>query len=167
MTGKHIAGIVVALCFGAIIVAAHEGISQPAPILDTPAIVVGGCTSLGGNNSVPTVVNLGGTNQSCRWVAPPLHGVPVPSQGKLRNLRVTGGYDFNAEPGSVITVYINGSPTALSCTVGAGGTCGDQTDAVTVRAGDEMSATFTAPDSTTAEMNMSFEVCLSKHGTGC
>jgi hypothetical protein len=155
MTGKHIAGVLIAACFGAVIAAGHGNIRQPASDRDTGAILVGGCAALGGNGGT-FVVALGGTNESCILTGAPLHGVPMPSNGNLGNLRVTGGYDSKAEQGSVITVYVNGSATALSCTVGAAGTCVDQANKVPVNTGDEVSATFTAPDSS-AQMIMSFE----------
>jgi hypothetical protein len=40
-------------------------------------------------------------------------------------------------------------------------------DVVTVKPGDEVSATFTAPDNKPDPMIMSFEVCLSGKGNGC
>jgi hypothetical protein len=67
--------------------------------------------------------------------------------------------------GSVITVYLNGSPTALSCTVSTTGICQDEANTVKVKPGDELGATFLAPNAD--EMTMSLEVCLSDNGTGC
>jgi hypothetical protein len=155
MTGKLTAGVLVAACFGAVMAAGHGDVRQPASDLVTRTILVGGCAALGGPGGT-FVVPLGSTNELCVQSGAPLHGVPIPSHGNIRNLRVTGGYGANAESGSVVTVYVNGSPTALSCTVGTAGTCENQTDSIKVKAGDEVSATFTAPDASD-QMIMSFE----------
>lgn len=168
MTGKHIAGILVAACFGAIIAAAHVDVTQqrtasaPPVVTDTPAIIVGGCDNLA---SGMYVVPLGGTNSICPITGVPLHGVPMPSRGHVRNLRVTGDSGGNALEGTVITVYVNSAPTALSCTVDATGTCQDDVHVVGVRPGNELGATFAATGAT--GITMSLEVCLSNGVNGC
>ena len=168
MNGKHIAGIVVVAFLGAVIAAGHGGLrsehstARPA-ITDTPAIIVAGCETYGGGIYI---VTLGGANEyGCPGTGVPLHGVPMPNSGYVRNLRVTGDAFGNALEGSVITVYLNGSPTALSCTVSATGICQDEANTVKVKPGDELGATFLAPNAD--EMTMSLEVCLSDNGTGC
>lgn len=156
MKTKHIAGILIGACFAAVIAAAQGDIRQPAAGSGTGAILVGGCSTLGGPGGT-FIVALGGTDGSCTMTGAPLHGVPATGKSHIGNLQVTGGYGASAEAGSVVTVYVNGSPTAVTCTVGSGGTCSDHTHRAVVNAGDEMSAAFTAPDASD-EMIMSFEV---------
>jgi hypothetical protein len=155
MTSKILAGVLVAVCFGAVLAAGPGDNRQPATALPTRTILMGGCSGLGGDGGT-FVVPLGATNGICDQTGAPLHGVPIPSHGNLRNLRVTGSYTASAEKGSIVTVYLNGSPTALSCTVGNAGTCEDDTNSVMVKAGDEVSATFTAPDAS-GQMIMALE----------
>jgi hypothetical protein len=162
MTGKHIAGILVAACLGAVIAA---GQARQPTVTDTPAIIIGGCWVDG---SGAFLVELGGANEyGCPGTGVPLHGVPMPSAGHVRNLRVTGDGVGNALEGSVVTVYLNGSPTLLACTVGAAGTCRDAVDIVRAKPGDELGATFQAPGPGIDNMTMSLEVCLSDRGNGC
>lgn len=80
------------------------------------------------------------------------------SAGQIRNLRVfagTGG--FSASSG-VVTVRINGSNSALTCTIGTGTTCSDTTHIATIAAGDRISVQFTTQGTETlADLNISVE----------
>jgi len=161
MRSKYIAGILLAACFGAVLAAAHGGIREPT-VYNNPAIIVGGCYTY---QSGMWVVPLGGNGSPCTSTGVPLHGVPMPNAGRVRTLRVTGNDISDAPEGSVITVYVNGNPTALSCTVGATGKCQDLGHSVGVRAGDELGATATVPGY--GSVTLSLEVCLSDAGNGC
>jgi hypothetical protein len=81
----------------------------------------------------------------------------MPTRGQLGNLSVTGSYTANAETGTMVRVYVNGSPTALTCMVVSGGKCHDVVDHVSVNTGDEVGAVLGAPDAST-QMIMSFEM---------
>lgn len=63
----------------------------------------------------------------------------MPTGGVISNLYVA--LDANqATAGQAVTLYLNGSPTALTCTVGSGAsTANDTTHTVTVAAGDTIS----------------------------
>lgn len=154
MTGKHIAGLLIAACLGAVIAAGPGDARQPAS--GGGAILAGGCSGVGGNGG-SFVIPLGATNGTCTQSGSPHHGVPMPTRGQLGNLSVTGSYTANAETGTMVTVYVNGSPTALTCMVASGGKCQDVVDHVLVNAGDEVGAVLGAPDAS-AQMIMSFEM---------
>jgi hypothetical protein len=86
----------------------------------------------------------------------------MPNTGRVSNLRVTGDAFGNAFEGDVITVYVNGVATALSCTVNGSGKCENVTESVGVTQGDELGATVTG----NGPVTMSMELCLSGVG-GC
>ena len=138
---------------------------EEAATSPTPTILVGGCSDAPNSINTPYVVfGLGnpeygsptGGDYGCNVVGPPLHGVPMPSAGTLQNLRVTGGAIKGATPGSSATVYVNGTATALTCTVSTSGTCADAIHKVTVKAGNEVAATYSSGDGS-MDMIMSFE----------
>lgn len=159
MKGKHIAGILVAACFGAIIAAGHGDISQPASGgNDVAAVFTGVCVDSTRPANISEVVYPFGTeSDGCGPGIPtPIHGVPIPSKGILQILRVTGGPEFGPGEGSVITVFVNGAPTSLSCTVDSSEKCADTTHKVRVYGGDEVSATFTPAKNRDSELLMSF-----------
>ncbi|MGA2857025.1 MAG: hypothetical protein ABSE40_09155 [Candidatus Sulfotelmatobacter sp.] len=80
----------------------------------------------------------------------------MPSAGTLMNLRVT---DDATNQGSVATVYVNGTATALTCTEDSSGKCSDTTHGIEVQAGDEVEATYTTSTGqvSNAGFYMSFE----------
>lgn len=169
MKGKRIVGILIAACFGAVIATAHGDVpsritTTPPIIVAGPTIIVAGCRT---TNIGMWVVPLGGAGVNCPNNGVPLHGVPMPYRGRMRNLRLTGDYAENALEGSVITVYVNGSPTALSCTVDTSGTCQDNAHTVGVRPGDELGATFTVNTQKGTGMTMSLAVCFVNGGYDC
>lgn len=86
----------------------------------------------------------GATAATGRWI--------VSTAGTLQNLQVfssaavVGGASVD-----VLTVYKNGSATALTCTIAAAGTtCADTTHTVTVAAGDALTFQFVTATSDTA-----------------
>lgn len=116
----------------------------PTTTLATGAILAGYCAGGGPPANSPTVVFMLGQvgNIECTFQpGTPTRGVPMPSAGTLLYLRVT---DDVAEQGSVITVYVNGQATALTCAVSSTGKCSDTSHKVSVKAGDEVAATYTS-----------------------
>jgi hypothetical protein len=113
----------------------------------TPSILVGGCGALdGGIRRVPYVVfGLGQYDDSnCGdRRGKPVTGIPMPSAGTLQNLHVTIESGVFVGGGGVLTIYVNGESTDLSCTGDASGKCSDTTHTISVNAGDEVGATYT------------------------
>lgn len=84
------------------------------------------------------------------------NGIPMASDGTLDNLTVTGGQPVT------FTVYVNGSPTSLSCTSspyfsGSFPSCSDNTDTVSVYAGDLVELYESTAGSGTNPVGFSFE----------
>jgi len=100
----------------------------------TPAILSGYC---GGTATTgPGVFFLYGLGQvalsDCGGTSAQ-DGLPIPSQGKLRNLRVA---DLGSG-GETLSILVNGIPSTLSCVVDLNTkTCSDTTHVVSVLAGD-------------------------------
>jgi len=71
-------------------------------------------------------------------------GLPMPSGGTLKNLHVAG-----LKQGDTVTVFVNGTVTAITCTLptggGTGGTCSDTGDSVPVQAGDLVAVMVNPP----------------------
>jgi hypothetical protein len=64
-----------------------------------------------------------------------------PAAWAIEFLVCTGFYDAPGS-GSVATIYVNGSATDMTCTVGTSGKCADTTHKVSVHAGDEVAGTI-------------------------
>lgn len=117
----------------------------------TPAILSGWCSDL-----LPTMgaknwlVGLGGLDTSPACSANGPFGVPMPSSGTLKNLRLVA--DPSGSLGStatgVVTVFVNGNATPLTCTLtatvsaGPEPSCSDNVHTVNVAAGDLVAANF-------------------------
>ena len=116
----------------------------PAHTSTGPATLVGLCGDASAGGTPVVLFSLGQTSSTTcsNFPGPPPHGVPMPSAGTLQNLHVTGGYDNAPGSGSVVTVYVNGSATDMTCTVGTSGKCADTTHKVSVHAGDEVAGTI-------------------------
>jgi hypothetical protein len=103
----------------------------------TPAILSAHCTS--SNSSIAYMAGLGG-DESCNSLTGSSNtGLPIPSAGTLQNLRV-----FAPQGGMVVTVFINGTASATTCTVSGssfafGNNCSDTTHTTAVSAGDLVS----------------------------
>jgi hypothetical protein len=100
----------------------------------TPAILSGTCDT----SNLPTayMIGLGAADGCISLTGSSNTGLPMPSAGTLQNLRV-----LTASEGAVVTVYINGSASALTCTIPGNGftpgsKCSDTTHTVSVSAGD-------------------------------
>jgi hypothetical protein len=100
----------------------------------TPAILSGTCDT----SNLPTayMIGLGGADGCVSLTGSGNTGLPIPSAGTLQNLRV-----LTASEGAVVTVYINGTASALTCAVpgngfAPGSNCSDTTHTVSVAAGD-------------------------------
>ncbi len=107
-----------------------------------PAILVGLCPTITpGNSSTNTnwLYPFGSGASDCTRSGP--EGVPMPSAGVLKNLRLLaeGGTATNS---GIMTVFVNGTASALTCTPTPAGpvqtTCSDTTHQVTVAAGDQI-----------------------------
>jgi hypothetical protein len=109
--------------------------SVQAAAATTPAILSGYCPA--SNTSTAFMANMGATDDCNSLTGSSNTGLPIPSSGTLQNMRVLSG-----STGAVVTVLLNGQPTALTCTVpgsGAfvpGSSCQDNTHTQPVSAGD-------------------------------
>lgn len=129
-------------CFAAILASSLTlvgcGSETPAHAqqLSTPAILTGYCGS-SGLQSTAFMIGLGSTSTFCNSSTGDSNtGVPMPSAGTLKNLRV-----FGPNVGTVVTVLVNGTSSPLTCTQPLStpyerGGCSDTTHTVTVLAGD-------------------------------
>lgn len=81
----------------------------------------------------------------------------MPSAGTLRYLHAT---DDLSNVGSLATVYVNGQPTALSCTETSSGKCSETVHKIGVHGGDEVAATYTS--TTGFESNTGFVMSVEK-----
>jgi hypothetical protein len=101
----------------------------------TPAILSGYCPA--SNTSTAFMVNMGASDDCNSLTGTSNTGLPIPSAGTLQNMRVLSG-----STGAVVTVLVNGQPTAITCTVPGAGTftpgssCQDGTHTQPVSAGD-------------------------------
>lgn len=87
---------------------------------------------------------------ACSGATTSTYRYTVQSAGTLANLRVWGSAAVVAGGSDPVTVYVNGSATAVTCTIAAAATtCSDTTHSVAVAAGDRISILFdsTASDS--------------------
>jgi hypothetical protein len=113
------------------------------------------CTGVVGSNQTEYLNGAacsGATSATARYVAPQV--------GTIANLRVYSS--ANVVGGSsldVLTVYKNGSATALTCTIAASAaTCSDVTHSVSVAAGDVLTFQFvTATSDTAANVSVAIE----------
>jgi hypothetical protein len=157
MNRTLLAGVLVLGCIAGLALgrgqSTQEAITQPSP-----AILVGGCNGVQSPNEPYIVFGLGQEEFTCDEITqlPFTTGVPMGSAGTLQNLRLANGRERDLTPGSVATVYLNGTATALACTVSASSTCVDSMHKVTVKAGDLVAATYSAPDGN-LDMIMSLE----------
>jgi len=162
-------------------------VTASAPTVKPTGILTGWC-SVGSPNqpptpSVGTFTNLGSTNTAACWNNDTLinggtnDGVPMPSAGKLKNLRLIAIYnDTGSSPGTVswpvtIQVFVNKTATALACSVtltgSAGGssgqavtfTCADSVDVLTIAAGDEVVVEMSTPNPAFSYCNIGDPSC--------
>ena len=113
----------------------------------TPAIVAGYCQWGSSTPSPHFLTGLGG-NVDCGPTQSSVSdsGLPMPSMEALKNLQVLG-----LAEGDVVTVYVNGNATQITCTLPTGGqpggTCSDKTHSAPVNAGDlvAVEASTTSP----------------------
>ncbi len=107
----------------------------------TPTIIYGACpfpaSSPVGFGSI-WLVGSDASRCTTAWSTPG-YGIPMPSGGTLKNLRVKtlAGADL------IATVWVNGNPSALTCTIpasgpGVTGSCSDVAHQITVIAGDDV-----------------------------
>lgn len=112
----------------------------------TPAILSASCPVL---SNVAGTINwlfpLGNINADCVATGPNPAGMPMPSAGTLKNLRFVAGLGAAATDTGIVTVFINGSATALACTASAtlasgatDATCSDTTHTISIAAGDQV-----------------------------
>jgi hypothetical protein len=82
----------------------------------------------------------------------------MPAQvGTLKNLYVIAG--TGGKSGDAITVYVAGSTSGITCTIGTGTSCNDTTHSYAVTAGQSITIRVTTGASDTlANMNISFEL---------
>ncbi len=97
------------------------------------AILYGFCQAPSQGGGTVWILGLG-TAKDCSGGTStmPLGGVVLTSSGKLLSLR------FKANTAVALTVYVNGSPTALSCPIPAGSTSCGSIGNITVFDGDEV-----------------------------
>jgi hypothetical protein len=74
---------------------------------------------------------------------------PTVRAGTLRNLTVTAGTHGVSANSGVVTVLDNGSPTALTCTLGTSTACSDSTHTASTNVGDVITIEFTTQASET------------------
>lgn len=110
----------------------------------SPAILVGFCS--GAAPTAPGVTSYFGLgqflNNNCEGagpLGPPSGGVPMPSSGTLMNLQAAGG----AAAGDMVTVYVNGAATPVSCTLDMSLSCSNTIDTLPVNAGDLVGVAYT------------------------
>jgi len=142
------AAIVCAVLFGVglgIMLSACGGSAHAANA--TPAILTGYCQWASSTPSPHFLTDLGG-NSDCGPTQSSVidSGLPMPSMGTLQKLEVLG-----LKQGDVVSVYVNGTATQITCTLptggGPGGTCSDATHSAPVKAGDlvAVEASTTSP----------------------
>jgi hypothetical protein len=89
-------------------------------------------------------------------VSVPKSGVLMPSGGLLQNLLVKG-VGLKSSEGAVLTVFVNGLSTDMTCTVDTSETCSDTVHTVSVKAGDIVAATYLPGASNELAMAVSLE----------
>lgn len=84
--------------------------------------------------------------------------VPLTNPGTLSNFRVKCGTAGVNPSSGVFTLRVNAASSALTCTVGTGTSCADNTHTVRVAAGDQLQTIFTTqPAETLADCAVSWE----------
>jgi hypothetical protein len=133
-------------------------VPQTVTIAAAPAILSGWCaqamtsfagTTFGSFLGFGVLTNGGPNSQRCQDLsittptANNVFGIPLPSAGTIRNLRVVSSVAGNAGTASVFTVYKNGGSNSITCTIGNGATtCGDATNNFSVVAGDTVAVLY-------------------------
>lgn len=106
---------------------------DPTPGSTTPAILVGSCH--GEPDGGTYLFGLGRITRTECVGNFPFVGLPMPSAGTLKNLRIVADIG-STNPDFTLTVVVNGSPTSLTCVLGTNTTCANTTDTMNVGAGD-------------------------------
>ena len=123
----------------------------------TPAILAGYCQWASFMPSPHFMTGLGG-NADCGPTQSSVldSGLPMPSMGTLKNLQVLG-----LKQGDVVSVYVNGTATQITCTLptggGPGGTCSDATHSAPVKAGDLVAVEANTTSATPNYMQVALE----------
>ena len=105
-----------------------------------------------GTSNLPCTTTVGGTSAT-------VNGLPFPSAGSLQNLTVsvvTGSAVTSSSFSLVFTVYVNGTASGLTCTtsvsyannISSPVKCSDNSDTVSINAGDVVSLVVSAPSAT-------------------
>ena len=121
----------------------------------------GGCTGTATSSSTITLQGLGipATSAHACTATTVTAAITVPRAGVLKNLSATAGTGGVGSGSGVLTVYKNGSASAVTCTFGTATACSDTTHSVTLATGDIIYATFTTAGSETlAGVSASVEV---------
>jgi hypothetical protein len=120
----------------------HGSPTSSADTLQHPtlAILTGGCDGFADAGLLTIELYGLGTFHSSMCseyvAAPGTGGLPMPSSGNLRNLTVALAKPCDSTSEGNFTVFLNGTATLLSCTVGTNTSCRDGIDRVQVHAND-------------------------------
>lgn len=114
--------------------------------LETGTVLFFSCTGVFSSSATNMPFPSGGT--TCNTVN--VVELPLPFGGSLKSLRVKVGVTGSNVSSGATTVFVNGSATSITCTIGNTLTaCNDPTHSVTVAAGDTLSVRVTTQASET------------------
>jgi hypothetical protein len=121
------------------------------------ADAVNGATGIGCNNammlfwcngifasSITDALVPAGSNGSCTN-STAAAGFPMPFSGTLKNLQVVAGTAGHTGTSGVVTVFVGGSGSTITCMVGTGTSCSDPAHSVQVSAGQTVYVQATTP----------------------
>ena len=130
------AGILVVI--GVAVISAQQSSTDDADDRTTPAILVGLCPgALVTEGSMPGLVP-----NECNSDRNFGEGIPMPSAGTLQHLAVASATHGGDPSDGVFTVFVNGTATLVTCTIGTGLSCINKTDTARVKAGDLVEIRF-------------------------
>jgi hypothetical protein len=150
MIWKCIAGVAV---FAFLAVASQKA-TTPGTLNVPGAIFYGTCAGSETTAGQPAIVYQLGqfASDGCSGApGTPTSGIPLPNSGTLVNLHVV---DDATNQGSVITIYVNGNATRLTCTENTSGRCMNTNALIQVKAGDQVAATYTSPTGNESDQGM-------------
>jgi hypothetical protein len=163
MNRKYSVGVLILGCVSALAIGRGQDSARPqTKQSSTPTILSGGCApGKAYNRGAVPVFGLGQyATTTCiayHGVINPTSGVPMPSAGVLQNLRAVGGTTERTGQEGVLTIYVNGVSSSLTCTIDASGVCSDTTNTVSVNAGDSVAAVYVPGPDLSLTMSASVE----------
>jgi len=117
--------------------------------INSPANLAGSCTGVATSSSTLYLYGLGEVSASTCTVTALLGGQVMKQSGTLMGIKVTAGEAGKAAGSGAVTVIVNGSPIAITCTIGTTTGCTDFAHPTAYNVGDIVAVSCTTQSSET------------------